>query len=69
MTNRQWRLVARPEGDIKDSDFAWEEDRLGAPADGEVAVRTLYLSLDPTNRIWMNAADSYLPAVPLGSEW
>jgi NADPH-dependent curcumin reductase CurA len=66
MTNHQWRLAARPAGDIKDSDFAWKEEAMRSPADGEVVVRTLYLSLDPTNRIWMNAADSYLPAVPLG---
>jgi NADPH-dependent curcumin reductase len=66
MMNRQWRLAARPEGDVKDSDFAWSEVPLRAPGEGEVAVRTLYLSIDPTNRIWMNAADSYLPMIPLG---
>ncbi len=37
-----------------------------AAGEGEVAVRVLYISLDPTNRIWMNAADSYLPMIPLG---
>ena len=29
-------------------------------------VRTVYISLDPTNRIWMNEAESYLPSLPLG---
>ena len=67
MTNRQWRQAARPEGDVKDTDFTWSEETLRALGDGEVAVRTLYLSLDPTNRIWMNASDSYLPAIPLGA--
>jgi len=66
MTNRQWRLAARPEGDIRDSDFSWHEEPLRSPETGEVAVRVLYLSLDPTNRIWMNAADSYMPMLPLG---
>lgn len=66
MTNRQWRLAARPVGDVKDSDFAWNEEPVRQIAEGEVAVRTQYLSLDPTNRIWMNAADSYLPMIPLG---
>ena len=64
--NHQWRLAARPLGEVKDTDFAWSEEPLRAPADKEVSVRTLYLSLDPTNRIWMNAADSYLPMIPLG---
>lgn len=34
--------------------------------DGQVLVRSVYLSLDPTNRLWMNEADSYLPALKLG---
>jgi NADPH-dependent curcumin reductase CurA len=28
-------------------------------------IRTLYLSLDPTNRIWMGEKPSYLPPVPI----
>jgi NADPH-dependent curcumin reductase CurA len=66
MINRQWRLASRPEGDILDSDFAWRQEAVREPSDGEVTVRVQYLSLDPTNRIWMNAADSYLPMIPLG---
>ncbi|HKZ73169.1 MAG TPA: NADP-dependent oxidoreductase, partial [Steroidobacteraceae bacterium] len=34
--------------------------------DGAYLVRNLYLSLDPTNRIWMTDMDQYLPPVPLG---
>ncbi len=37
-----------------------------ALGEGQVLVRLVYLSLDPTNRVWMNAADSYLPALKLG---
>jgi NADPH-dependent curcumin reductase CurA len=29
-------------------------------------VRNLYLSLDPSNRIWMGAGESYMPPVALG---
>ena len=35
-------------------------------ADGELLVKTLYLSVDPTQRGWM-AGDTYLPAIPLGA--
>jgi NADPH-dependent curcumin reductase CurA len=35
------------------------------PSDGQVLVRTLLLSVDPAQRIWMSR-DSYKPAVPLG---
>ena len=64
--NRQWRLVARPVGNFKDSDFEWREEPVASPGDGQVLVRNLYLSLDPTNRIWATDIESYLPPVPLG---
>lgn len=65
-TNQQWLIAARPEGMVKESDFRWRETPVGEPRDGELLVRTVYISLDPTNRIWMNDADSYLPALKLG---
>lgn len=63
--NHQWRLMARPSGKIKESDFKWTEEAVPELADGQILVRNLYLSLDPTNRMWA-MADTYLPAVPLG---
>lgn len=65
-TNHQWLIAARPEGAVKESDFRWQETPVPALADGQVLVRTTHLSLDPTNRIWMNEAESYLPALNLG---
>ena len=62
--NPQWRLVARPQGLFKESDFRWVEEETPPLEDGQALVRTIYLSLDPTNRGWA-AGDTYLPAVPL----
>jgi NADPH-dependent curcumin reductase len=64
--NHQWRLVARPVGNFKESDFQWHEEPIPELVDGQVLVRNLYLSLDPTNRIWATEMESYLPPVPLG---
>jgi NADPH-dependent curcumin reductase CurA len=64
--NRQWRLAARPVGTFKDSDFTWTEEPVPALDEGEVLVHSQYISLDPTNRGWANATDTYLPAVKLG---
>ncbi len=64
--NRQWRLAVRPTGAVKESDFTWREEPLSPIADGQILVRVVYLSLDPTNRVWMNESASYLPAIPLG---
>jgi len=64
--NRQWRLAARPAGRVTPADFVWKEEAIRSLADSEVLVRNIYLSLDPTNRVWMNAAPSYLPALEIG---
>lgn len=64
--NRTWVLRARPVGDVKESDLELVEAPLAPLKEGEVRARTIYLSLDPTNRIWMSDKDAYLPPVGLG---
>jgi NADPH-dependent curcumin reductase CurA len=65
--NAAWHLVRRPDGLLKDGDLEWRESELPPLGEGEVLVRQELLSLDPTNRVWMNDADSYLPRLPLGA--
>ncbi len=64
--NKQVLLAARPVGAIKDSDFQVTESAIPKPGDGQVLVKTLYLSLDPAMRGWMNDTDSYIEPVQLG---
>ena len=64
--NRQWVLRQRPKGLVKPGDLELVEAPVPALNESEVLVRTIYLSLDPTNRTWMNDAEGYLPPVPLG---
>jgi NADPH-dependent curcumin reductase len=65
MKNRQWLLARRPDGALKDSDFTFVENEAPTPGEGEVLVRALMLSCDPTQRAWI-AGDTYLPAVKIG---
>jgi NADPH-dependent curcumin reductase len=65
--NHQWRIAARPQGRARETDFEWAQETHSSLKDGEVRVRIVYLSLDPTNRFWMEPADGYLPALPLGA--
>ncbi len=65
MKNRQWLLARRPHGAIQDSDFNFVETDAPTPGEGEVLVRNLMLSCDPTQRGWI-AFDTYLPAVKIG---
>lgn len=66
LMNRQWRIARRPDGRAAVGDFEWREEPVPALAPGQCLVRNLYLSLDPTNRPWMWAQDTYLPAQALG---
>ncbi|MGH6683270.1 MAG: NADP-dependent oxidoreductase, partial [Pseudolabrys sp.] len=66
MTNRRWVLKRRPDGEVRPGDLELIEEPLPDLAEGEVLIRTVYLSLDPTNRIWMSDRDQYLPPVRIG---
>ncbi len=66
LVNRRIVLAARPLGAPLPSDFREEEADLPVPTEGEVLLRTLYLSLDPYMRGRMNAAKSYAKPVEIG---
>ncbi len=65
-TNRQWQLSARPVGLPKRSDFTFATVDVPEPQEGQVLVRTRYISLDPAMRGWMNDARSYIAPIKLG---
>lgn len=64
--SRQWVLRRRPQGLIQEGDLELVRTTLPDLGEGQVRVRTIYLSLDPTNRTWMNDTPGYLPPVGLG---
>src|SRR5690606_13192577 len=59
-------LRNRPQGRVGANDLELIEAPLGEPGDGQILVRNIYLSLDPTNRIWMSDREQYLPPVEIG---
>lgn len=64
--NHTLRLAARPTGMLKDSDIERRDEPIPETLEpGTILVETLYLSVDPTQRIWA-AYDSYLPKIPIG---
>jgi NADPH-dependent curcumin reductase CurA len=67
MTVTQIRLAKRPEGEPDDSCFTVvTHDEPPEPADGQVLLRVVYLSLDPYMRGRMSAAKSYADPVEVG---
>src|ERR1700730_19165655 len=59
-------LASRPVGEPKPSDFRVEEYALPVPGDGQVLLRTIWLSLDPYMRGRMSDGPSYAQPVPIG---
>ena len=66
LINQQFRLAARPVGLPRPGDWQRTEEAVRAPAEGEIVVKILYLSLDPAMRGWMNEGKSYIRPVAIG---
>lgn len=66
ISNRKYRLAARPVGLPKDGDWKFTTEPVADPAEGQVLVKVLQLSLDPAMRGWMNEGRSYIPPVGIG---
>lgn len=65
--NRRWVLASRPHGAPVADNFRLEEQPIPAPAEGQVLLRTVWLSLDPYMRGRMSDAPSYSPPVEIGA--
>lgn len=65
-TNRQIRLASRPQGWVTGENFRLTEEPIPEPADGQVLVRNVWLSVDPYMRGRMNDVKSYVPPFALG---
>ena len=63
--NRQITLASRPVGYPKASDFNVVEVPIPEPEDGQVLLKTIYLSVDPYMRGRINAAKSYAANVEI----
>ncbi len=66
LQNHQIRLASRPVGMPTRENWQFATEALAEPADGGVLVKTLYLSLDPAMRGWMNEGKSYIAPVEIG---
>ena len=66
MENRRVVLASRPAGGVSEENFRIESCPVPAPAEGEVLVKNLWLSLDPYMRGRMSDAKSYVKGVDIG---
>ncbi len=68
-TNRFWQLNKRPEGDDVATALSLETESMPELAEGQVLIKTAYLSMDAGTRMWMTEReDSYQPPLELGTK-
>jgi NADPH-dependent curcumin reductase CurA len=63
---REVILAARPQGEPKESDFELREAPAREPGDGEVAVRNVFVSVDPYMRSRMTGIRTYVGPFEVG---
>lgn len=63
--NQKWILKERPTGLVDDSNFLFIEEELPEINDGEILIQTEYLSVDPTQRMWLTDIPGYLPPIQI----
>ena len=64
--SREVVLAARPDGEPRESDFELRETDEREPADGEVAVRNVFVSVDPYMRGRMTGVRTYVSGFEVG---
>jgi hypothetical protein len=64
--NRQFLLAARPSGMVKETDFEYRETGVPEIGDGQVLVRTSYISVDPSMRGQMENRADYVAPLQIG---
>ncbi len=64
--NKQWLLKSRPVGEPTLDNWEFVETPVPTPGEGEMLLKTIYMSLDPYMRGRMNASKSYAASAELG---
>ncbi len=64
--NRRVTLAARPDGIPGPANFHEDTAPARPPAEGEMLVETLYLSIDPAMRSWIGEGPSYTRRIEIG---
>ena len=67
MKSREVRLASRPTGAPTPANFSMADVDVPPPADGQILVRNLFMSVDPYMRGRMNDAKSYVPPFQVGA--
>ena len=65
-SNRRYLLRQRPKERVDADTFELVTEPVPEIGEGEALIRTEYVSIDPTNRTWLDDTPTYLPPVAIG---
>ncbi len=66
MQNQAWVIQKPSVGRYRPDVLRLEQRQVPAPAEGELLVRTLYISLDPSNLVWLKLLPGWMEDVKVG---
>ncbi len=66
MSNTQILLASRPQGWVTPDNFTVNTTEVPEPGEGEMVLKTIYMSVDPYMRGRMNDMKSYVPPFQIG---
>lgn len=64
-TAQHWYFNKRPKDVIEHDTLILREEPIPDLEDGEFLLRSIYMSLDATNRVWMSDWDTYMDPLPV----
>ena len=65
-TNRRFLLAERPVGPVDENTYEMVTEPIPEIGEGEALVKVGWISIDPTNRMWIGEEPTYLPPVAIG---
>ena len=65
-TNRRFLLAERPVGPVDENTYEMATEPIPEIGEGEALVKVGWISIDPTNRMWIGEEPTYLPPVAIG---
>jgi NADPH-dependent curcumin reductase CurA len=66
-TNRRFLLAERPVGPVDENTYEMATEPIPEIGEGEALVKVGWISIDPTNRMWIGVEPPYLPPVAIGA--
>jgi NADPH-dependent curcumin reductase CurA len=66
-TAQHWYFNKRPRDVIEEDTLVLRSEPIPELKDGEFLLRSVYMSLDATNRVWLSDWDTYMDPLPVGA--